>query len=152
MKPFESLSFKQHFKNYADKYYPNNTVRENFKLMRTYRSFIKDVFEGIQDYMIETGFSYKNCLGTFRIKKFNVQFIDLGHKVIKHNRNIDFKKSKELGKKVYYDNPTSKYNYGLVWEKSRFKRRSFYNFKTCIAFNKKLSQYILNNNELNFSE
>jgi hypothetical protein len=147
MRTEEDAGLDSFYNDYIKQYHPDITVRASFKLKRQYKSFLKDFFEGIQDHIIETGFIFQQKrLGSFCIKEFPTRYEDTGTRILKHVSKIDFKATKELGKLTFYRKNFDDRDFKVSWYKGRFKNRSYYNFRACRAFNRKLGQHIVKNN------
>lgn len=106
---------------------------------KQYRKAILKVFYYISQDIIETGIPYnpKVLIGRFGIVKRKSK-----------NKVVDFKKTKEIGKTVYFTNlHTSGYYFRWFWEKftskCRFKNKRYYKFVRNRNLKKRLHKHIM---------
>lgn len=133
-------SSKENYKDFCKKH-PEITLS-----FEDWKKIIYQFTEDFKTYLLETGETGKLPwgFGEFRIKKkkrkkkvgLNQEFINLP---------IDWKKTKESGKRIYNFNfHTEGYFFGWHWIKStaRLKHLSLWYFKPCRATSRLLSHYL----------
>lgn len=129
-------------------YYKDNCKKKNikYKTYSEYSKLLKEFNLRVRDKLIyeaET-LTLPFRLGNLYIKKFEVSYEIDNQK----NWRIDFKKSKELGHKVYFGSP---YGYRWSWNKRNciVKGKKFYTFKPCRTASRLIADAI-NNKKLDF--
>lgn len=129
-------------------YYKESSIKKGKEYVdyKTYSNIIKDANLLIRDAILykaeKVQLPYR--LGDLFVKKYENKYnLD---KIA--NWKVDWKKTKELGYKVYFD---SKYGYKWKWDKTKacFKGRKLYTFKPCRKASRLVSDAI-NNKHLDF--
>lgn len=132
---------KVNYEDFCVKYPNINLSYEKWK------EIIYTFNEGFREYMLETGEKarYPSGLGEFSVtKKKRSKTKQVGDKTF-INLPVDWKKTREKGKKVYIMNYHSEgYFFGWKWHKSsaHFKFTNMWHFKPSRVTSRMLSHYI----------
>lgn len=123
-------------------YYTIKGEQKNLKNhdRKLYTSIIKDCNLLIRDKILENEtIELPYTLGEISIVKFENKF----DPIKQYKWKVDFKKSKELGYKVYYG---SQYGYRWVWSKTnaKVKGKYYYHFKPVRMASRLIKQQITN--------
>ncbi len=130
------------------KYYKENCIKKNisYKKYPEYSKLLKEMNLILRDkivYKSET-ITLPFRLGNLYIKKFEVAYNPDNQK----SWLIDFKKSKEEGRTIYYGSP---YGYKWQWNKKNciVKGKRYYSFKPCRTASRLIADAV-NNKKLDF--
>ena len=112
-----------------------------------WRNIVYTFNESFRDYILETGekAKYPFGFGVFSINKKKRKQFKTVDGVQKINLPVDWKKSKEKGKRIYNFNfHTEGYFFGWVWFKktARFKNVDLWYFKPCRDTSRLITHYL----------
>ena len=135
----KSSTIKTAYKNYPYKYQPKHLL---FLEYNKFKEILLDINSTIFEEYIKNGLEYSNRnIGTFRVRRVKTT----------NHKKIDFKKSKELGKNVYYDNShTFGYHIKTQWIKSSLPiyNKNIYKFNFVRAKIRSLSKQLQETNDI----
>lgn len=142
------LSTKDSFKEF------NKTQRKDSLLYidyKKYKSICADFNKEIVNHILLDSGTLKlpHRLGEIRIQKKKMNFTS------KENLKIDWKKTKEIGKRIYHLNDhTNNYRYKWYWTKTRaiVKNKSYYSFIPTRANKRTLASILLNTKQIDYFE
>ncbi len=135
-------SSKEAYKSFCKK---NPTIKLDFD---KWKGIIYDFNYSFRDYVLETGFKVKMPFGfgEFAINKKKakrVVHLPDGRQFI--NLSVDWKKTKEIGKKIYqFNDHTEGYKYTWSWFKktARLKQTGLWYFKPSRVSSRLLAHYL----------
>lgn len=126
-----------------DSYKKDNKDSKKLVNKKIFMSICKDFNKTLRDVILNdsTEVVLPHRLGTLRIRKKKRKDIHVLNKTI-----IDFKKSKELGYKVYY---IDDYIYRWLWDKRTcvVKWKTIYYFKACRTASREIAKQIKSGND-----
>lgn len=109
------------------KFYKEKTSKTNKKIVdyKLYRDILKEFNILLREQILNNeNIQLPYNLGKLGITKFEVNY----DPTKQHKWKVDFKKTKELGYKVYYG---SEYGYRWKWSKGKLIGKRYYHFKPC---------------------
>jgi len=144
----KSLGLIDAFKEFNKHQNKNSHFKVDYSLYKDIcASFNKEI---VKDILYNSGtFKVPHRLGEIRIQKKKMNFDTTS------NLKIDWKKTNELGKRVYHLNEhTDSYRYKWYWKKSKviIKNKTAYSFTATRANTRKLASILLSNNKIDYFE